>query len=44
MPVADRFNLHYHVRHINWDALPALHDFAGYLAQDFEALRKAAQT
>jgi hypothetical protein len=28
----------------DWDALPDLHDFAGYLAQDFEVLRKAAQT
>lgn len=25
----------------DWDAVPDLHDFVGYLAEDFEALRKA---
>jgi diacylglycerol O-acyltransferase len=28
----------------DWDALPDLHDFAEYLAADFEALRAAART
>ena len=27
----------------DWDAVPDLHDLADYLAEDFEALRKAAQ-
>jgi WS/DGAT/MGAT family acyltransferase len=27
----------------DWDALPDLHELVGYLAEDFEALRKAAQ-
>jgi diacylglycerol O-acyltransferase len=27
----------------DWDALPDLHDLVGHLAEDFEALRKAAQ-
>ena len=27
----------------DWEALPDLHDLVGYLAEDFEALRKAAQ-